>query len=138
MSAALWVGGLPAELQWIYSTAADKAARDPITLAENRSIRGLSVFMVEGGSDPFLPADRHLYRELKHRGLRAWRCHFNPIGIRSHRVVCHHFKTDLLCPELERLLLVLDIYGDGCNGLNHESFTPALFFSDLQNNDEPR
>jgi enterochelin esterase-like enzyme len=69
MSAALWVGGLPAELQWIYSTAADKAARDPITLAENRSIRGLSVFMVEGGSDPFLPADRHLYRELKHRGV---------------------------------------------------------------------
>jgi enterochelin esterase-like enzyme len=72
MSAALWVGGPPDVLGWIYPTEAAKAERDPITLAQRGKVsRDLSVCILEGSSDPFFYADRFLYKALHHAGVNV-------------------------------------------------------------------
>ena len=69
MSAALWVEPLPAVLTWIYPTNSLKRARDPIELAQERPLRGLSVEIIEGKSDPFVQADEVLSSVLKKIGV---------------------------------------------------------------------
>lgn len=64
MSAALWNGALPSSLSWIYPTAADKIARDPLVIATHTHI-GIPVLMVEGKQDPFYYADVNLAGILK-------------------------------------------------------------------------
>lgn len=64
MSAALWVGGLPSSLAWIYPTAADQQSRDPLTIAKHAKIR-MPVYIIEGNSDPFYTADVALAKELQ-------------------------------------------------------------------------
>ncbi|GMA63391.1 alpha/beta hydrolase-fold protein [Alicyclobacillus fastidiosus] len=87
MSAALWVGGLPRELSWIYPTAKDQAQRDPITIAEHTRIR-MPVDIIEGKQDPFYSADVDLYRVLKAQSadvsLHTYRGAHNYIFWRSH------------------------------------------------------
>lgn len=64
MSAALWNGGLPASLSWIYPTPADEQSRDPIAIAQHARIK-IPVYIIEGSSDPFYSADRTLAHELQ-------------------------------------------------------------------------
>jgi len=63
MSAALWSGGLPTSLSWIYSTPEQQNSRDPITIAKETSIK-IPVYMIEGESDPFYSPDITLAHEL--------------------------------------------------------------------------
>ncbi|MDQ0190887.1 esterase [Alicyclobacillus cycloheptanicus] len=64
MSAALWVGGLPEELAWIYPTPAEQAERDPITYAEHHPLH-VPVAIIEGTDDPFYYADERLAAVLR-------------------------------------------------------------------------
>lgn len=64
MSPALWTGGLPSVLQWIYPTQGLQNVRDPITIARHTPIR-LPVDIIEGRQDPFLAADIALYDVLR-------------------------------------------------------------------------
>ena len=64
MSAALWVGGVPQELAWLYPTPALMEARDPISIAQLHPIQGIRVEVLEGSADPFLFADRTLDKTL--------------------------------------------------------------------------
>lgn len=68
MSAALWDGGLPDELSWIYSTHALQQSRDPIMLAENHNVKNISITIIEGTSDPFLQGNKRLATVLEHQG----------------------------------------------------------------------
>lgn len=63
LSAALWQGSLPAELDWIYPTQVDKQLRDPLTFAQSHKVTS-SVFMVEGKADPFYRANLALAHSL--------------------------------------------------------------------------
>lgn len=67
MSAALWNGGLPESLAWIYPTMTLQRQRDPITIAEHTRIR-MPVKVIEGTSDPFYAADLTLAHVLKGQG----------------------------------------------------------------------
>jgi enterochelin esterase-like enzyme len=71
MSAALWVDGLPAELQWIYPTEAQQKLRDPLTYATQHKV-SMAVYMVEGLSDPFYSANVALAHTLvaKHASIQ--------------------------------------------------------------------
>ncbi|MDB5084103.1 MAG: endo,4-beta-xylanase [Bacilli bacterium] len=71
MSAALWVGGTPAELNWLYPTAKDKQSTDPISIANDRTINDLSVEILEGAQDPFVNADYALYNVLKQKNANV-------------------------------------------------------------------
>lgn len=68
MSAALWVGGPPAVLSWIYPTESTKQERDPITVAQHGVHHDLAIELIEGDSDPFLSANRFLYNTLQKSG----------------------------------------------------------------------
>lgn len=64
MSAALWVGGVPQELTWLYPTPSLMAVRDPISIAQHKTVQGITVEVIEGSGDPFLDADRTLSKTL--------------------------------------------------------------------------
>jgi enterochelin esterase-like enzyme len=68
MSAALWVGGPPEVLSWLYPTQTLQAQRDPITLAQHGVTAQLPICIIEGDSDPFVNSDRYLYNTLKQHG----------------------------------------------------------------------
>ena len=69
MSAALWVGGTPPELNWLYPSEKDKDLIDPITIAKTQNINDLSVCIEEGDQDPFLNADSNLFNVLKQKKI---------------------------------------------------------------------
>lgn len=79
MSAALWVGGLPQELAWIYPTERDKAERDPITFAEDHPLH-MPVDILEGESDPFYHADHTLADVLRRTDAGELSYHVYPGG----------------------------------------------------------
>ncbi len=68
MSAALWNDGLPGELNWIYPNQALQKARDPISIAKNHKINGISITIIEGTNDPFLQGDLRLTAILEQQG----------------------------------------------------------------------
>lgn len=70
MSAALWGGGLPSSLSWIYPTRADQQSRDPITIVKRTNIK-IPVYIIEGTSDPFYSADLTLANELRNQSARV-------------------------------------------------------------------
>lgn len=70
MSAALWTGGLPSSLAWLYPTRADQESRDPIALASQTKIN-IPVLIIEGRSDPFYSADRALAHALATQSARV-------------------------------------------------------------------
>ncbi|MCL6445113.1 MAG: dienelactone hydrolase family protein [Alicyclobacillus sp.] len=92
ISAALWDGGLPSSLSWIYPTPSDQTSRDPITIAKHTKIH-IPVLIIEGTSDPFYSADLTLANELRAQGAHIT-LHTYPGG--HNYAFWRHHATELL------------------------------------------